>query len=162
MMQHIVVRTYIEPARHLVPEFWSEERIAAIRKMAETGVPHVELDGPARRGRLLDRLVFKDLRPSSLKEALSRADKLDVDVGIDFFGNRLELPLYIGDMSFGALSGNPNIAIAKAATETGAVAGIGEGGLHPEVAKFRNIVVQGPRRGSAWTWPSSGRAWRST
>jgi glutamate synthase domain-containing protein 2 len=142
MMQHVVVRAYIEPARHLVPEFWGEERIAVIRKMAETGMPHVELNGPARRGRLLDRLVFKDLRPSSLKEALSRADKLDVDVGIDFFGNRLELPLYIGDMSFGALSGNPNIAIAKAATETGAVAGIGEGGLHPEVAKFRNIVVQ--------------------
>jgi glutamate synthase domain-containing protein 2 len=142
MMQHVVVRTYIEPARHLVPEFWGEERIAVIRKMAETGMPHVELNGPARRGRLLDRLVFKDLRSSSLKEALSRADKLDVDVGIDFFGNRLELPLYIGDMSFGALSGNPNIAIAKAATETGAVAGIGEGGLHPEVAKFRNIVVQ--------------------
>jgi glutamate synthase domain-containing protein 2 len=141
-MQHIFVRTYIELARHLVPEFWGEERVAAIRKMAETGMPHVELDGPARRGRLLDRLVFRDLRPSSLKEALSRADRLDVDVGIDFFGNRLELPLYIGDMSFGALSGNPNIAIAKAATEAGAVAGIGEGGLHPEVAKFRNIVVQ--------------------
>jgi glutamate synthase domain-containing protein 2 len=141
-MQHIIVRTYIEPARHLVPEFWSEERIAAVRKMAETGMPHVELNGPARRGRILDRLVFRDLRPSSLREALSRADKLDVDVGIDFFSNRLELPLYIGDMSFGALSGNPNIAIAKAATETGAVAGIGEGGLHPEVAKFRNIVVQ--------------------
>ena len=45
-------------------------------------------------------------------------------------------------MSFGALSGNPNIAIAKAVTEFGAVAGIGEGGLHPEVAKYRNIVVQ--------------------
>jgi glutamate synthase domain-containing protein 2 len=142
MMQHIFVGTYIEPARHLVPEFWGEERVAAIRKMAETGMPHVEWDGPARRGRILDRLVFRDLRPSSLKEALSRADRLDVDVGIDFFGNRLELPLYIGDMSFGALSGNPNIAIAKAATEAGAVAGIGEGGLHPEVAKFRNIVVQ--------------------
>lgn len=141
-MQHIFVRTYIEPARHLVPEFWGEERVAAIRKMAEAGMPHVELNGPARRGRILDRLVFRDLRPSSLKEALYRADRLDVDVGIDFFGNRLELPLYIGDMSFGALSGNPNIAIAKAATEAGAVAGIGEGGLHPEVAKFRNIVVQ--------------------
>jgi glutamate synthase domain-containing protein 2 len=142
MMQHIFVRTYIEPARHLVPQFWGEERVAAIRKMAEAGMPHVEWGGPARRGRILDRLVFRDLRPSSLKEALSRADRLDVDVGIDFFGNRLELPLYIGDMSFGALSGNPNIAIAKAATEAGAVAGIGEGGLHPEVAKFRNIVVQ--------------------
>jgi len=141
-MQHIIVRTYIEPARHLVPEFWSEERAVAIRKMAETGMPYIEWSGPARRGRILDRLLFRDLRPSSLKEALSRADRLDVDIGVDFFGNRLELPLYVGDMSFGALSGNPNIAIAKAVTEVGAVAGIGEGGLHPEVAKFRNIVVQ--------------------
>jgi len=142
MMQHIFVRTYIEPARRLVPEFWSRERVATIRKMAETGVPHIEWSDPARRGRILDRLLFRDLRFSSLKEALSRADRLDVDVGIDFFGNRLELPLYIADMSFGALSGNPNIAIAKAVAEAGAVAGIGEGGLHPEVAKFRNIVVQ--------------------
>ena len=110
--------------------------------MAETGMPYIEWSGPARRGRILDRLLFRDLRPSSLKEALSRADRLDVDIGVDFFGNRLELPLYVGDMSFGALSGNPNIAIAKAVTEVGAVAGIGEGGLHPEVAKFRNIVVQ--------------------
>jgi len=141
-MQHIVVKTYIEPARHLVPEFWGEERAVAIRKMAETGMPYIEWSGPARRGRILDRLLFRDLRPSSLKEALSRADRLDVDIGVDFFGNRLELPLYVGDMSFGALSGNPNIAIAKAVTEVGAVAGIGEGGLHPEVAKFRNIVVQ--------------------
>ncbi len=141
-MQHIIVRTYIEPARHLVPEFWGEERAVAIRKMAETGMPYIEWSGPARRGRILDRLLFRDLRPSSLKETLSRADRLDVDIGVDFFGNRLELPLYIGDMSFGALSGNPNIAIAKAVTEVGAVAGIGEGGLHPEVAKFRNIVVQ--------------------
>ncbi len=141
-MQHIIVRTYIEPARHLVPEFWGEERAVAIRKMAETGMPYIEWSGPARRGRILDRLLFRDLRPSSLKEALSRADRLDVDIGVDFFGNRLELPLYVGDMSFGALSGNPNIAIAKAVTEVGAVAGIGEGGLHPEVAKFRNIVVQ--------------------
>ncbi len=141
-MQHIIVKTYIEPARHLVPEFWGEERAVAIRKMAETGMPYIEWSGPARRGRILDRLLFRDLRPSSLKEALSRADRLDVDIGVDFFGNRLELPLYVGDMSFGALSGNPNIAIAKAVTEVGAVAGIGEGGLHPEVAKFRNIVVQ--------------------
>ncbi len=141
-MQHIIVRTYIEPARHLVPEFWGEERAVAIRKMAETGMPYIEWSGPARRGRILDRLLFRDLRPSSLKETLSRADRLDVDIGVDFFGNRLELPLYVGDMSFGALSGNPNIAIAKAVTEVGAVAGIGEGGLHPEVAKFRNIVVQ--------------------
>ncbi|ACB39766.1 Glutamate synthase (NADPH) [Pyrobaculum neutrophilum V24Sta] len=137
-----MVRTYIEPAKHLVPEFWEEEKIRLIRRMAETGQPALEGVTPAKVGRILDRAVFKDLRPSDLKEALTKADKLDVDTGIDFFGTRLEIPIYVGDMSFGALSGNPNIAIAKAVTEVGAVAGIGEGGLHPEIAKYRNIVVQ--------------------
>jgi glutamate synthase domain-containing protein 2 len=137
-----VIKSYIEPVRRAVPEFWSEERIRAVRKMAETALPHIDGTTPSARGRVLDKLVFKDLRPSSLEEALARVDRLGVDVGVDFFGARLEVPLYIGDMSFGALSGNPNITIAKAVTEAGAVAGIGEGGLHPEVAKYRNIVVQ--------------------
>lgn len=141
-MQHIVVRTYIEPVKHLVPEFWGEEKIRMIRKMAETGEPAVDGITPLKVGRILDKAVFKDLRISDLKEALAKADKLDVDISIDFFGTRLKIPVYIGDMSFGALSGNPNIAIAKAVTEVGAVAGIGEGGLHPEIAKYRNIVVQ--------------------
>jgi len=137
-----VIKSYTEPVRRAVSEFWSEERIRAVRKMAETALPHIDGTTPSVRGRVLDKLIFKDLRPSSLKEALARVDSLGVDVGVDFFGARLEVPLYVGDMSFGALSGNPNIAIAKAVTEAGAVAGIGEGGLHPEVAKYRNIVVQ--------------------
>ncbi|MEM1943884.1 MAG: glutamate synthase-related protein [Candidatus Caldarchaeum sp.] len=51
-------------------------------------------------------------------------------------------PIYLGDMSFGALSGVPNIALARAADLTGVVAGTGEGGLHPEVRKCRRITVQ--------------------
>ena len=145
-----------------MPEFWSEERAVAIRKMAETGMPYVEWSGPSRRGRNLTSFCFRDLRPSSLKEALSRADRLDVDIGIDFFGNRLELPLYVGDMSFGALSGNPNIAITKAVTETGAVASIGEGASTPRWRSSATSWCSGRRRGSAWTWPYSGRAWRLT
>ncbi|MEM2485444.1 MAG: glutamate synthase-related protein [Candidatus Caldarchaeum sp.] len=51
-------------------------------------------------------------------------------------------PLYFGDMSFGALSGVPNVALARAADLTGVVTGTGEGGLHPEVRKCRRITVQ--------------------
>lgn len=137
------VNIYLRPAIHRIPEFWSHEKIEYVRYAAQTGlVPYALEEGPSKTGRLLDRMVFKDLRPRDVNELVKVADRLDVDVGIDFFGTKLSLPVYLGDMSFGALSGNPNIAIAKAATEEGVVAGIGEGGLHPEVAKYRNIVVQ--------------------
>lgn len=138
----VVVKSYIPPARHRVPEFWDEEKINYVRASSQRGLPPYALSEPRRFGRLLDRISFKDLRPREVNELLDKADKLDVDVGIDFFGTLLRVPIYVGDMSFGTLSGNPNIAIAKAVTEFGAVAGIGEGGLHPEVAKYRNIVVQ--------------------
>ncbi len=54
----------------------------------------------------------------------------------------MSAPLYLGDMSFGALSGVPNIALARSADLTGIVTGTGEGGLHPEVRKCRRITVQ--------------------
>ena len=61
-----------------------------------------------------------------------------------FPGSSVELssPLYLGDMSFGALSGIPNIAIARAADETKVLAGTGEGGLLKEVADCSRITVQ--------------------
>lgn len=137
------VSIYLPPAIHRIPEFWSGERIEYIRRASLSGLPpHALEDKPSKVGRLLDRLAFRDVRPREVNALLEKADELDVDVGIDFFGTRLSAPIYLGDMSFGALSGNPNIAIAKAAEEAGVVAGIGEGGLHPEVAKYRNIVVQ--------------------
>ncbi len=54
----------------------------------------------------------------------------------------LTSPLYLGDMSYGALSGVANVAIARAADATGVIAGTGEGGLHPAVAKCKRITIQ--------------------
>ena len=45
-------------------------------------------------------------------------------------------------MSFGALSGIPNIALARASDATGVINGTGEGGLHPDVAACKQITVQ--------------------
>lgn len=136
-------RKYLPPAIHRVSEFWTGERIEYVRHAATYGLPPYALEEtPKKIGRLLDRMTFRDIRPREVNDLLKKADSLDVDIGVDFVGTRLDAPIYIGDMSFGALSGNPNIAIAKAAYEENVVAGIGEGGLHPEVAKYRNIVVQ--------------------
>lgn len=139
----MAARKYLPPVVHKIPEFWTKERIEYIRYASIHGYPPYAIeDAPSKIGRLLDRMVFKDLRPKDVNELLKKADSLDVDVCVDFAGVQLNAPIYIADMSFGALSGNPNIAIAKAATEENIVAGIGEGGLHPEVAKYRNIVIQ--------------------
>ncbi len=143
-----LVRRYIPPVGGLKrPEFWDARRIARIRAAATIGLEKPVLTPVARRGRLLDRLEVVGLRPREV-EALAEKlgpegiDKLDVDVGTDFASVRLRVPVYLGDMSYGALSGHPNIALARAADIAGAVVGVGEGGLHPEVAKSRNIVIQ--------------------
>lgn len=67
-----------------------------------------------------------------------------VDTSVPLARDQLTLaaPLYQGDMSFGALSGTANIALARAADLTGTLTGTGEGGLHPEVAGCRRITVQ--------------------
>ena len=138
-----VINTYLRPARDT--GYWSPERIEALRHAALHGVEHHWALAPRWRGRALEALWFRELRPGSLEALLAdpgRVDRLDVDTGIDFAGVRLRLPLYIGDMSYGSLAGNPNVAVARLADAFGVVAGVGEGGLHPEVAKSRNIVVQ--------------------
>ncbi|WP_201783069.1 FMN-binding glutamate synthase family protein [Pyrodictium occultum] len=129
------------------PEFWSRDRILAVRYAATKGLERTVVSMPRARGRLLDRMGIRGLSPREVNELARKLgpegiDRLDVDVGLEFAGARLRVPVYLGDMSFGALSGNPNIALARAADLAGAVVGVGEGGLHPEVGKHRNIVIQ--------------------
>ncbi len=132
----------MKPIQRRIQEFWNVERIEYVRRCALTGYPPYIKNEPSRYGRLLDRMIFRDLKTEELMRLVEKADRLDVDVSIDFFGIRLSAPIYLADMSFGALSGNPNIAMARAATEEGVLAGVGEGGLHPEVGRYRNIVIQ--------------------
>jgi glutamate synthase domain-containing protein 2 len=136
----IEVTTYlpIPPAR--TKEFWTKWKIQHIRQMATTGLATTEpLIPEAERGpRVLDKLYFKELQHYSHSGA---KPKLSMPL---FPGSSMELasPLYLGDMSFGALSGTPNIAIARAADLTRVLAGTGEGGLLKEVAESSRITVQ--------------------
>ena len=144
--QVTLVRDYLPvPSRGL--EFWDREKIEEIRYAALKAVEKRALSPPMRRGRILDRLAIRDVRVDEVNDLARKLgpegiDRLDVDVGLEFGSVRLRVPIYLGDMSFGALAGYPNIALAAAADIAGAVVGVGEGGLHPEVAKHRNIVVQ--------------------
>ncbi len=135
----IEVTTYlpIPPARSR--EFWTKWRIQHIRQMATTGTTTQEpfIPEAERSSRVLDKLYLRETRSSHSSAAGNTSVPL-------FPGSSVELssPLYLGDMSFGALSGIPNIAIAKAADETKVLAGTGEGGLLKEVADCDRITVQ--------------------
>jgi glutamate synthase domain-containing protein 2 len=120
-------------------EFWTRWKILHIRQLSETGRATNELWLPEaeRTGRALDQLY--------LKHADAPRRGVVADTSIRFAAGsplRLSSPMYLGDMSFGALSGVPNAAIAKAADLTGIMAGTGEGGLLKEVAECSRITVQ--------------------
>jgi glutamate synthase domain-containing protein 2 len=135
----IEVATYlpIPPARSR--EFWTKWKIQHIRQMATTGLATLEpvIPEAERTQRVLDKLYLKDQH--SAFAGTKRRTSLPL-----FPGSSVELssPLYLGDMSFGALSGIPNIAIARAADETKVLAGTGEGGLLKEVGECSRITVQ--------------------
>jgi len=125
-------------------EFWSAEKIEYIRKLSRFGEPVQKWDPLKKRSnRILDRIFFK-------KEVYQQNDDgeeipvEEVDTSTKLAYGRIDMtsPIYLGDMSFGALSGTPNIALARAADITGTLTGTGEGGLHPEVRKCKRITVQ--------------------
>jgi len=120
-------------------EFWTKWKIQHIRQLATTGHATDDLTIPAteRTARVLDKLY--------LKESPMPSGHAPVRTSVQFasgFPLTLSAPLYLGDMSFGALSGIPNIAIARAADRSKILAGTGEGGLLREVAECSRITVQ--------------------
>lgn len=56
---------------------------------------------------------------------------------------KLDIPIFFAGMSFGALSKEAKIAIAKASTMLGTATNTGEGGMLPEERKYaRSLIVQ--------------------
>jgi glutamate synthase domain-containing protein 2 len=131
----LIVKDYLPLPKQLDGEFWNIERIEHIRKLSLTGKPYKIFPDWGNSLRILDRVRFKSEK-STLRENPSS------DTSTEIAGIYMSAPLYLGDMSYGALSGNPNIIIARAADYTQTLAGTGEGGLHPEVAKYKRIFVQ--------------------
>jgi glutamate synthase domain-containing protein 2 len=55
----------------------------------------------------------------------------------------LQTPIMIGHMSYGAISLNAQLSLAKAAAKTGTYMGTGEGGLHKDIYPYQdNMIVQ--------------------
>ncbi len=135
----VEVTSYIPIPRHRSREFWTTWKISHIRQLAQTGRATEEywLPSSERTQRVLDRLYLK--KPDANLEIPEVNTSAPLAAG---YPVELTSPLYLGDMSFGALSGISNIAIARAADATGTLAGTGEGGLLREVAESNRITVQ--------------------
>lgn len=54
---------------------------------------------------------------------------------------QIETPIMIGHMSYGAISLNAQLTLAKAAVETGTFMGTGEGGLHRALYPYQNHMI---------------------
>src|SRR5487761_426165 len=108
----IELSTYmpIPPPRN--KEFWTKCKISHIRQLAQTGHATNEylLPDSERMGRALDQVRLKLSSNGKPDDLSSISTSVRFTAGSDL---RLSAPLYLGDMSFGALSGIPNIAIAK-------------------------------------------------
>ncbi|WP_337860515.1 glutamate synthase-related protein [Ferroplasma sp.] len=115
-------------------DFWGLDKIKHIRQLAITGKPYeifIENDNSLR---ILDNINFTASNtivsnPSAQTES-------------NLAGFKMSVPLYLGDMSYGALSGNPNLAIARSAELTKTMAGTGEGGLFNGISSYKRIFVQ--------------------
>lgn len=130
----LVIKDYLPIPRQTDSEFWTVERIEHIRRLAFTGKPY-KIFPSYDSLRILDRVHFKNEDPTLKTHPSSTTRTTIAEIP-------LSVPLYLGDMSYGALSGNPNIAIVRVADLTETLAGTGEGGLHPEVAKSKRIFIQ--------------------
>ncbi|BBL48032.1 FMN-binding glutamate synthase family protein [Metallosphaera sedula] len=131
----LIINKYLPIPKQTDSEFWTIDRLEHIRQLALTGEPHQIFTSRRNNLRILDRVEFRVAETKITREP-------SADTSVSFSGISMSSPLYLGDMSYGALSGTPNIAIAEAADITGTLAGTGEGGLHPEVAKHKRIFVQ--------------------
>ncbi|MEM4971639.1 MAG: glutamate synthase-related protein, partial [Sulfolobales archaeon] len=133
----VQVSTYLPIPRQVGEEFWDVERIEHIRRLATTGKPYKIYVDRRDSLRILDRVIFKEL-----PKDLDPKEDVNASTYTEISGIPMSSPIYLGDMSYGALSGIPNIAIAMAADAMGILAGTGEGGLHPDVARYKRIFIQ--------------------
>lgn len=84
--------------------------------------------------------TFIGKKPRQLE--LSYRPDGDVELKTKLVKNlQLETPIMIGHMSYGAISLNAQMAMAKAVSEAGTFMGTGEGGLHEGLYPYQNHMI---------------------
>jgi len=79
-------------------------------------------------------------KPSKLE--IVRKPDGDIELSTKLTPNlMLETPIMLGHMSYGAISLNAQLAMARAAKETGTYMGTGEGGLHTDLYPYQDRMI---------------------
>ena len=122
-----------------------------VHRLARTGKHGVEGMGARRKASNMNNLVFLPgqlFRPPLLDE-----EHVDTSVVLGKKAGKpikIDMPIMIGAMSFGALSKEAKVALAKATAEVGSIANSGEGGMLPEereAAKYYTLQYSTGRFG---------------
>jgi len=89
----------------------------------------------------MELLTFLGRKPDSVQfEETPEGPKLVTEIGPQL---ELKLPLMFAAMSYGSISYNASLSLARAATEVGTFANTGEGGLHKDFRQYgKNLIVQ--------------------
>ncbi|NOZ86593.1 MAG: FMN-binding glutamate synthase family protein, partial [Deltaproteobacteria bacterium] len=120
----------------------SEERIATVQKLAASGRSENSAMRTNREFPGFETLVFKGAQlnkmplnedvPVNTRTIIGETAKHPIE---------LEIPFYVSHMSFGALSREAKIALAKGTTLIGTAMCSGEGGMLPESRKAARIYI---------------------
>jgi glutamate synthase domain-containing protein 2 len=125
---------------------WTAEKLSIIQKEASTGQVQVRGSGARRAIPTFDDLIILCAQVSRPPiDHYREPCKTSVVLGDRFAEKPLELdiPIFIGAMSFGAISKEAKMALAKGASEVGTAVNTGEGGLLPEESKLaKKLIVQ--------------------
>lgn len=78
------------------------------------------------------------------KLEVKKSPEGDIELETTLFPNlRLDTPIMIGHMSYGAISLNAQLSLARAVADRGTFMGTGEGGLHPALRPYQDhLIVQ--------------------
>ncbi len=130
---------------------WNPEIRNNAFKMAQTGKYIVDGKGTSRSFLNWDNLIF---RPGQLHNPpLLESDPVHMEVILGPGAAKpitLKTPIMIGAMSFGSLSIEAKVALARAATAVGSISNTGEGGMHEkerEAARYLTLQYSTGRFG---------------
>ncbi len=136
----------LNPKKITVPEgpMWDKRLVEDIAVKADLGRYRVRSFGSSRYVPTFDDIAFR-VSPEAMagqKHALSRCN-LKTVLGDKFATQplRLDLPILIAPMSYGALSKPCKIALAKASSLAGIAINNGEGGMLPEERKAADKMI---------------------
>lgn len=123
---------------------WTSEKLSSIKRKSTTGEVPVRGTSAWRHLPSFDDLVIMCAQVSRPPiDHYREPCETKVVLGARYAEKplKLDIPIYIGAISFGAVSKETKIALAKGAAKVGSAVNTGEGGMLPEERKFSKKLI---------------------